>query len=81
MNLSELQNKEIIDVATGRRIGSIIDVIISKNGNISKLVLEDRKVSRRLFSSLKEEVSLTWDQIVKIGDDIILVDGNQENYK
>ena len=28
MNLSDLQNKEVIDIATGRRIGSIIDVII-----------------------------------------------------
>jgi len=81
MNLSELQNKEIIDVATGRRIGSIIDVIINKNGNISKLLLEDRKMSRRLFGSAKEEVSLTWEQIVKIGDDIILVDAAQETSK
>jgi len=81
MNLSELQNKEIIDVATGRRIGSIIDVIINKNGNISKLLLEDRKMSRRLCGSAKEEVSLTWEQIVKIGDDIILVDAAQETSK
>lgn len=75
MNLSDLQNKEVIDIASGKRVGSIIDVIITLNGNISKLVLEDRKTNRRLFSSTKEDVYLDWKQIVKIGDDIILIDG------
>ena len=82
MNLSDLQNKEVIDIASGRRIGAIIDVIINMNGNITKLVLEDRKVSRRFLSSNKEDVYLDWKQIVKIGDDIILIDGkdNLEYY-
>lgn len=75
MNLSDLQNKEVIDIASGKRIGSIIDVIITASGNISKLVLEDKRVGRKLFSSSKEDVYLDWKQIVKIGDDIILIDG------
>lgn len=32
MNLSDLQNKEVIDIATVRMIGSIIDVIIDRKG-------------------------------------------------
>lgn len=79
MNLSELQNKEVIDIATGRRIGSIIDVIIDRKGNIIKLLLEDKKPSRKLFSTNKEDIYLLWSQIVKIGDDIILVDGDNNN--
>ncbi|MCI6265361.1 MAG: YlmC/YmxH family sporulation protein [Erysipelotrichaceae bacterium] len=75
MNLSDLQNKEVIDIATGRRIGSIIDVIIDTNGVISKLVLEDRKTTRKFLIPNREDVYLSWKQIVKIGDDIILVDG------
>lgn len=74
MNLSDLQNKEVIDIATGRRIGSIIDVIIDRKGVISKLLLEDRKPSRKLFTNNREELNLLWNQIVRIGDDIILVD-------
>ena len=35
MNLSDLQTKEVVDVPSGKRIGSIIDVIISSSGNIS----------------------------------------------
>lgn len=75
MNLSDLQNKEVIDIASGKRMGSIIDVIITLNGTVSKLVLEDRKITRKLFSPTKEDVYLDWRQIVKIGDDIILIDG------
>ena len=74
MNLSDLQEKEVIDIASGKRIGTIIDVIISMTGNISKLVLEDKKTSRKLFSNTKEDIYLDWKQIIKIGDDIILVD-------
>ncbi len=78
MNLSDLQNKEIIDISSGRRMGSIIDVIVSSNGTISKLILEDKKVSRRLLSNSKEDTSIEWKQIVKIGDDIILISKNSE---
>ena len=73
MNLSDLQNKEVIDITTGKRIGTIIDVIISLDGTISKLILEDRKINRRFLSNTKEDTDLEWRQIVKIGDDIILV--------
>lgn len=76
MNLSELQDKEVIDISTGRRVGNIIDVIIDRKGGISKLVLEDRKPTRRLFTQNKDNIALSWNQIIKIGDDIILVDCN-----
>lgn len=82
MNLSDLQNKEVIDIASGKRLGSIIDIIITTSGIISKLVLEDKKINKKLFSSNKEDIYLDWKQIVKIGDDIILIDGkdNLEYY-
>lgn len=74
MNLSDLQEKEVIDIATGKRIGTIVDIIVSQTGSISKLILEERRNSRKLFSFVKEDVYLEWKQIIKIGDDIILVD-------
>ncbi len=77
MNLSDLQMKEVVDISTGRRIGSIIDVIISTSGNISKIVLEESRGGRRFLNTNKEEVYLDWGQLIKIGDDIILIDGNK----
>lgn len=78
MNLSDLQEKEVIDISSGKRIGTIIDVTISMTGNVSKLVLEDKKTPRKLFSNNKEDIYLDWKQIIKIGDDIILVDSQNK---
>jgi len=70
MHLSELQQKEIINIVDGKRIGVIVDVVVNQNGNIEKLVLEEKR--GRKFS--KEEFEILWSQIVKVGDDIILID-------
>ena len=76
MNLSDLQNKEVIDISSGKRMGNIIDVIINRNEEIIKFILEERRNGKRFFSSYKDEVSILWKQIVRIGDDIMLI-----NYK
>ena len=73
MNLSDLQNKEVIDISTGKRLGTIIDVIISLDGTIHKLILENRKIGRKFLTDNKEDLNIEWKQIIKIGDDIILV--------
>ena len=70
MRLSELQLKEIINIYNGKRIGVIVDVIVETNGQIQKLVLEEKR--GRKFT--KEEYEISWSQIVKVGDDIILID-------
>ena len=70
MRLSDLQQKEIVNVKDGKRIGVIIDVIVDEKGYIKNLVLEEKR--GRKFT--KDEYNINWSQIVKIGDDIILVD-------
>ena len=70
MRLSELQQKEIVNIKDGKRVGVIIDVIVGDDGSIKNLVLEEKRGRR--FT--REEYSVLWSQIVKIGDDIILVD-------
>ena len=70
MHLSELQLKEMINISDGKRIGTIVDVVVSTNGNIEKLLVEEKR--GRKFS--KEEYEISWNQIIKVGDDIILID-------
>ena len=70
MRLSDLQKKEIVNIVNGTRIGIIIDVILDEKGFIKTIVLEDRRTKK--FS--REEYNIAWNQIVKIGDDIILID-------
>lgn len=70
MRLSDLQMKEIVNIVDGKRIGVIIDAVVDDKGGITNLVLEEKR--GRKFS--REEYNILWKQIVKIGDDIILVD-------
>ena len=70
MRLSDLQLKEIVNISNGKRIGIIIDVVVDEKGNIKNLVLEEKRGRR--FNH--DEYNISWNQIVKIGDDIILVD-------
>lgn len=73
MRLSELQTKELINTINGKRVGNIIDVIVTEDGRIKSLVLEEKR--GRKFT--REETLVYWNQITKIGDDIILVDTNK----
>jgi len=76
MHLSDLQTKEIIDITTGRRMGIIIDVIVDMSGKIKSLVLQEKRIKKFKAS---EESEVTWNEIIKIGDDIILIDPRNKN--
>ena len=76
MRLSDIQNKDIISLNTGEKLGNIIDVIIDEEtGKIESLILEKKKFSS--FFSNNNESEIYWDKINKIGEDVILV----ENFK
>ncbi len=70
MRLSDLQDKDIVNISDGKKIGSIIDVNIDEEGGMKSLVVEESKFT--LFSS-KNEMEVMWKQIEKIGEDVILV--------
>lgn len=72
VRLTDLQNKDIIDIKTGKVIGGIIDIILDEQGTLESLVVERKKFLVSLFSS-KDEIEIKWKQINKIGEDVILV--------
>ncbi len=71
MRLSDLQNKDIISMSDGKKIGNIIDMRIDEKGTISSIIIEPNKKIFRFFSS-KEEIEIRWTNITKIGEDVIL---------
>ena len=77
MNLSDMQLKEIIDVSSGRRLGSIVDVVVDSNGIIIKMLLDNKRNRGKIFNNSREDVYIEWRNIVKLGDDIILVNSNK----
>lgn len=72
MRISELQNKNVINLLDGKDIGSIIDVSIDENGKTLELIVEKHKFLISSFSS-NREVVIKWEQVEKIGEDVILV--------
>ena len=72
MNLSDLQDKKVINTNDGKMIGNIIDAVITNDGKLNKLIVEDSHFLMSRFSS-KNEIYIDWGQIVKIGEDVILV--------
>ena len=73
MRLSDLQEKDIVNINDGRRIGRIIDAEIDEKGYIIYLLIEEIKGIRK-FMSKDYATSITFEQIKKIGSDVILVD-------
>ena len=75
MRLSELQNKEVLNMEDGKVIGKIIDVVINDKGNIEKIVVEKYKFIISMFTS-HAEIEVPWHNIDKIGEDVILISFN-----
>lgn len=72
MRLSDLQNKSVINLFDGKNIGNIIDVNIDDDGKTAGLIVEKHRFLLSYFTS-KKELSIKWNQIEKIGEDVILV--------
>lgn len=71
--MSDLQAKDIVNITDGKRMGRISDIIVSESGEIMYLVIEPTKILKR-YTSFTSETNIKFDQIVKFGFDVILVD-------
>lgn len=71
MRISDLQNKNVINITDGKNIGTIIDIEIDDNGKTTNLYVEKHKFILSSFSN--KEIIIKWSQIEKIGEDVIIV--------
>lgn len=69
MRLSDLQSKDIVSIVDGKRIGIIIDVSLTNEGKLESLIVSKSK----MFNFNSNEIEVKWNQITKIGEDVILV--------
>lgn len=71
---SELRMKEVINLANGKRIGYIHDLEISlEKSRIEAIIVPKENKFLKLFSKDNDYI-IPWKKIVKIGQDVILVD-------
>lgn len=71
MYISDLQRKDIVNIADGQNLGRIIDIEINEKGQILNLVVEKKKLLRAINNSTDTNVS--YDKVERIGEDVILV--------
>lgn len=72
MRLSDLQNKDIVNIIDGKNIGNIIDAKIDeRNGSIISLLVENK--GKFISFSRGEDMEIKWQNIERIGEDVILV--------
>lgn len=68
----ELREKEVINTVDGRKLGRVIDLVMTCNGNVLGLVVPGEKKALRSIAS-SESLFVPWKCIVKIGQDTLLV--------
>lgn len=73
---SELKQKEVININDGKRLGLVYDIEINmETGNIEAIVIPGSGKLLGLFSK-ENDIIIPWENIKKIGADVILVDGS-----
>lgn len=69
----ELREKEVVNVADGKRLGRICDLAFCAKGQIIGLIVpSDKKFLKSLTGT--DNIFIPWQCVLKIGDDVILVD-------
>lgn len=69
----ELREKEVINIADGKQLGRIVDLGLHCSGRLMGIVVPgEKKFLKNLTGS--ESIFIPWNCVIKIGDDVILVE-------
>ncbi|MEA5632484.1 YlmC/YmxH family sporulation protein [Bacillus velezensis] len=73
ISISEFQVKDVVNVSNGKKLGSIGDIDINvTTGKFQAIILGGNGKVLGFFGK-EEELVIPWRNIVKIGEDVILV--------
>lgn len=70
---SEMSRKMVVNIADGRELGHVCDMVFNNCGGVLGFVVPGKK---SLFKSLtsSENIFISWNRIIKIGSDVILTE-------
>jgi len=70
ISFCELRQKEVINVCDGKRLGRVVDMVISLHScKVLGIVVPGNK---KIFNT-REDIFISWNNIQKIGADVLLV--------
>lgn len=76
MLLGDLQSKDVVNVVDGSKLGKIADIEIdASTGKIISIIVQPFTRMLNLFSA-NNSVIIPWNQIVKIGGEVVIVNYN-----
>ena len=79
MSLSELKNRDVVNVCDGKRVGKVMDIEFDEHtGQVEALVVPGGFDFLALLRGERRGLVIPWRQICCIGDDIILVQFDNE---
>ena len=80
MNMSEFKELEVVNLYNGKILGNVSDFIINiKERKIEAIIVPGTSKIRTIFNA-KNEYIIPWDEIKKVGEEVILVDHGREIY-
>lgn len=80
MTFTELKQKDVVNVRDGRRLGKPIDLVLNETACVEALVVPLPGGFFNLLKQEKEGCMVPWSRILRIGDDVILVELCEDDY-
>jgi len=72
-SFSEMSRKTVINVADGRELGHVCDMVFNNCGGVLGFVVPGKKSFFKSITS-SENIFIPWNRIIKIGSDVILTE-------
>ncbi|MDQ0270321.1 YlmC/YmxH family sporulation protein [Cytobacillus purgationiresistens] len=81
IRISDFQMKDVVNVADGKKLGNVGDIDINlNNGKIDAVIIGGPGKVLGFFGK-EEEVVIPWGNILKIGEDVILVRFKEQSFE
>lgn len=72
-SFSDMSKKTVINVADGRELGHVCDMIFNNCGGVMGFVVPGKKSFFRSITTV-DNIFIPWNRIIKIGSDVILTE-------
>lgn len=74
MKISDFQTKDVINIVDGKKLGQVTDLELDlRQGKIDAIVIPTSTRVFGLFGHGGPDIIIPWRNIVKIGEDVVLV--------
>ena len=80
VTFTELRQKDVVNIRDGRRLGRPIDLVLNEMAVVEALVVPVNGGFLNLLKQEKEGCLVPWSKIIRIGDDVILIDLCESDY-